>query len=102
MSERQLVLTNDRLEFAVNRKMRRLGSACAAYVGTPGGELLASFFRRLRFIINHVIDFAAKGVEGGHAVAFGLGQQHKSQRKVRSAVVSNRSALLHDYGEASG
>src|SRR2546426_274636 len=41
MAEGQLVLMNHGLEFAVNRKLRRLGSASAAYVRTPGGEVFA-------------------------------------------------------------
>ena len=53
MAEGQLVLMNHGLEFAVNRKLRRLGSASAAYVRTPGGELLPALFGRRGVSVVH-------------------------------------------------
>ena len=93
--ERQTVLLNDRLQFPVDRELRRLPSASTADISAPGGQQLAALFHRHRFIVGHIIHFPAKRIEGRHAVPLGLRQQHESQRQIGSALAGDLPAVLH-------
>ena len=73
-------------------------AAGAADVGAPGGQPFAALRHREGLIVGHVIHLAAEGVEGGHAVPFGFGQQHERQRQIGRALPRDRPALLHGSG----
>ena len=74
--------------------------AGAAHVRAPGGQLRAALLDGDGFVVRHVVHFAAEGVERGHAVALGLGQQDESQRQIGRAFAGDRPALLHDVKAA--
>src|ERR1039458_1368811 len=102
MLEGQVVLADDWLQLAFNLALRGFCATSAADIGAPGGQLLASLRDRAGLIVGYVIYFAAKRVEGGHAVALGFGQQYKRQRQIRRALSRDRPALLHGSGLVFG
>ena len=102
MFEGQMVLADDRLQFAVDGELRGFRATGAADIGAPGGQLLAALGDGEGLVVGHVIHLAAEGVEGGHAVAFGFGQQDERQRQIRRALPRDRPALLHGSGLGLG
>ena len=62
MFKGEMVLVDDRLQFAVNQELRALGATGAADVGALGGQLLAALGDREGLIVGHVIHLTAEGV----------------------------------------
>ena len=58
-------------------------------------EDTAAFLDRHGLVIRHIINLAAKSVEGRHAIAFGLWEQHEGERKIARALLGDVAALLH-------
>ena len=86
---------DDGLQFAVHGELRRAAGAGPAQVLAPGRQLGAARFHGHGFLVGHVIHLATEGVERGHAVALGLGQQDEGEREVARALLRNVPALLH-------